>query len=61
MTDEHILTHQELNAAVAGATQIGALRTSLTGPAAKPQVNILQRGPGEVGYDVDYDLEGNDW
>ncbi|MEM7744915.1 MAG: hypothetical protein AAF409_14500 [Pseudomonadota bacterium] len=64
MTDPKTLTDTDLEAAMGGATEIGALSHV---PGAKktrergPDVDVFQRGPGEVGYDVDIDLDGNDW
>lgn len=64
MTDPKILTEQDLTDAVGGKTQIGALSHVPGARNARqrgPKVNAVQGGPGEVGYEVDHDLEGNDW
>lgn len=59
-----LIDDDALDTTIGGKTQIGALSHV---PGARntrergPKVNAVQGGDGEVGYEVDYDLEGNDW
>lgn len=59
------LSECDLETAIGGATQIGALKHVPGARATRtrgPDVDVIvQGGPGDVGYEVDIDLDGNDW
>ena len=61
MDEAKVYEDQDLDVIVGGATQIGALRALVNTPPAGPRVDLAQCAGGETGYDVDYDMEGNNW